>query len=287
VPAQSAAPTVAPAPVQQPAPQVPVVPQDAGVLPVDTRDRTREQFEKLVESNKRLLQENEFIRHESEQQRELSRIFNPIAQFPQPGAPSQVNPNDFIDRDPNTGEKLINDEKLKARIEDIGQRASKAEKALEAYMRASEEREIDRQNQEAYRAYPELSPDPAKRDEAFHRLVRGVLADSMVNSDSYGGRPMTFKEAADFVSTQTRKPAPVAPNPADEAEKKAQTDAAKQAKEQSSAQAQSQPRAQQQMTDDEELASLRYRTRYLNDDAALAERIKHTEHIKSPDAKEV
>lgn len=275
---------VAPAPaVQQPV-QEPVAP----VLPAETRDRTREQFEKLLESNKRLLHENDLMKREVEKRQELGRIFDPIQQF-QPQVPPQSNPNDFVERDPITGEKLINDDKLRARIEDINQRATKAERALQSYMQASEAREIERQNQEAFRAYPELSPDPQKRDEGFHTMVRGILADSFVNADTYGGRPLTFKEAADYVAKYTnRKSASEQAAEADEVAKKAAAaDAAKQLKEQGSAQAQSQPRAQQQISDDQELESLRYRTRYLNDDAALAERIKHTEHILPADAKEV
>ena len=271
----------------------PVAPQPAPepvatVLPTETRDRTREQFEKLLDSNKRLMHENELMKQEVTKRQELGRIFDPIQQF-QPMAPMQSDANDFIDRDPITGEKLINDNKLKARIEDINQRATQAERALQSYMKASETREIERQNQEAFSKYPELSPDPSKRDEVFHTMVRGILADSFVNAESYGGRPLSFREAADYVAQHTnRKTATAkAADDADATQKAAAAQAAKQLKEQGSAQANSQPRAQQQMTDDQELESLRYRTRYLNDDAALAERIKHTEHILPREATEV
>lgn len=275
-------PVVTESVASQPAP-APVAP----TLPTETRDRTREQFEKLLESNKRLMHENELMKKEVTQRQELGRIFDPIQQF-QP-APAQSNANDFVERDPITGEKLINDDKLRARIEDINQRAAKAERALQSYMQASEAREIERQNQEAFQKYPELSPDPAKRDEVFHTMVRGILADSFVNTESYGGRPLTFREAADYVAQHTnRKTATVkAEEDADATQKAQAAAAAKQLKEQGSAQANSQPRAQQQMTDDQELETLRYRTRYLNDDAALAERIKHTEHILPREATEV
>ena len=81
----------------------------------------------------------------------------------------------------------------------------------------------------------------------------------------------------------------VAPVVADTKVAEAAAAAAQASKEQGSAQAVSQPRAQVQQSAeaDEALENLRYRVRYLNDDAALAERIMHTEHILPRDATEV
>lgn len=262
-----------PAQAQQPAAQAPAV--------SNAPDRTREQFEKLLESNKKLYEANVLLRQEMEQQRT-----RPTPQ-PQPRqVQSEVNPNDFVERDPITGEAYINEKRLRARIEEIQDRAVKAEQTIQSYMKSSEDREIERQNQEAFAAFPELEPGSQNFDATFHKQVRGILADSMFNPDEYSGRPLSFREAAEFVKAQYPKAQPAADATA-EAEQQAQSQAAQQQKEQASSQAQSQPRGAQSQTDEEELESLRYRTRYQNDDWALAQRIKHTEHILPKNAEEV
>lgn len=273
--AQTVVPEVAPA---APAPQTPA---PAGNLPTDSRERTREQFEKLLESNRRLYDKVGSLEQQLVQQ-ETNRMNNP-AQVPQrQSVPPQVNPNDFVERDPITGEKLINEDRLRARIEEINQRAVKAEQAVQQYAKTTEEREIERQNTETFSSYPDLNPGSEKFDPAFNDLVTGVLYSSLAKA-----KPMTFKEAADFVAAQTKRGQTATPAPVDDTKAKEAAQAAQTLKEQSSAQATSQPRAQQQMSDEQELETLRYRTRYLNDDAALAERIKHTEHILPKDAEQV
>lgn len=246
-------------------------------------DRTREQFEKLLESNKRLYDANMLLRQEMEQQR--------TAPKPQPNRPAtqEVDLNDFIQEDPSTGQKYINDQRLKARLAEIQERAEKAEQAIQNYVKTNEDREIERQNKEAFTAYPELEPGNKTFDVTFHKQVRGILADSMFNPDDYQGRPLSFKEAADFVRAQYPKQAAQQTAPATaeiEQQTAAKSQAAQAQKEQASSQANSQPRAAQQISDEDELESLRYRTRYQNDDWALAERIKYTEHILPRDAEQ-
>lgn len=277
-PAQNAAPQSAPV-APQPAPAA--APAQPG-LPATAPDRTKEEFEKLLESNKRLYEANTLLRQEMEQAR--TRPQQPQVPQQRP-ATQEVNPNDFVERDPITGEAYIDEKRLRARIEEIQQRAIKAEQTIQSYVKSSEEREIERQNQEAFTAYPELEPGKEKFDATFHKQVRGILADSMFNPDDYSGRPLSFKEAADFVRAQYPKAQPASDATA-EAEQRAQSQAAQALKEQVSTQATGQPRAAQQISDDEELETLRYRTRYQNDDYALAKRIMHTEHILPKDAEE-
>jgi hypothetical protein len=65
-----------------------------------------------------------------------------------------------------------------------------------------------RQTQEAYGSYPELDPDSKEFDKEFYRATRGMLLDSMVRPDEYGGKALSFKKAADTVlglSAKTRK----------------------------------------------------------------------------------
>jgi hypothetical protein len=209
---------------------------------------------------------------------------------PQRTETQEVNPDDFIEEDPSTGQKYINDKRLRARLEEIQDRAVKAEQAIQNYMKTNEDREIERQNQEAFTAFPELDPGSKEFDAIFHKQVRGILADSMFNPDDYNGKPLSFKEAASFVRTQYPKqkaqPKEASTATAEEEQATAKSQAAQTQKEQASTQANSQPRAAQQVSDDEELESLRYRTRYQNDDWALAERIKFTEHILPRDAEQ-
>jgi hypothetical protein len=199
--------------------------------------------------------------------------------------PATINPNDFVERDPITGEAFINEEKLKQKINEANTRALEVEKTMQDYITAAERREAERQNTEAYSIYPELQPGTEKFNPDFNKQVRGILQDSMWNMDEYGGRPLSFREAADYV----RKFNPVAPVVTPEqaqAQQEAESQAAQALKEQSSTQPEGQRgnNARQSITDNDELANLQYRTRYLDDNAALAERIKHTEHILAPDA---
>lgn len=266
-------------------PATAVEPKPVEDLPAETRERTREQFEKLLESNRRLYEANELLRHEMEQRRTTNQVFDPIQSVPpqqQRPVNQEVNPSDFVERDPITGESYINEQRLRARLEEIQQRADRAEQAIQSYVKSAEEREIERQNKEAFAQYPELEPGAKNFDGSFHKQVRGILADSMFNPDEYGGRPLSFKEAADFVRAQNPKQTQQVDEKA-QVDAQAKTKAARELKEQVSNQAVSQPRAQRELSDDEELDNLRYRTRYQNDDEALALRIMHTEHILPKD----
>ncbi len=282
-PVVSAPEPVAPAPV----PQAPVAPAPAmpEPLPVDAAERTRQQFEKLIESNRRLFEENENLRRQREQQSNAAR-----AQQQQPS----VNPNDFVEVDPNTGEKMINEQRLRARLEELSNSKSEVEQlkqAFQGYIKANETKEVERQEKETYAAYPELNPQSANFDPTFNRLVRATLTDSFYAQDDYGGRSLSFKEAADAVKAiyPNKNAQPAAVTAEEQAAIAAAAQQAQTVREQGSAQAVSQPRNQVEtaQADEAELQNLQYRTRYLNDTNALAERIKHTEHILPRDAQEV
>lgn len=262
-----------PEPVVDETPVAPVQP-----LPTDASERTRQQFEKLLESNKQLFESNQNIQKQLEAQRVASA--KPV---------EPVKDEDFIDIDPNTGERFFNEKRLKTRLEELNSKASEVDtlkQTVEGMRKSTENREIERQEKETFTAYPELNPRGKSYDPNFNKLVRATLTDSFYAQDDYGGRPLTFKEAADAVKaaypTQPAQPAAASQPTAEEL--KAAEAASKEAqagKEQSSAQPVSQPSSQvkQEASDEEVLKDLRYRTRYLNDDAALAERIMHTEHI--------
>jgi len=263
---------VNPAPVVA---QAPVAPAPAAELPTDTRDKTREQFDKLLESNRRLYESNESLRRQVIAREQSEKTFSPIQQVPTAPKPT-VDAAEFVEIDPVTGESFINTEKMKGRMKEINDRASRAEQAIQNYIKTSEQREIERQSNETFAVYPELNPrNKEKFNEGFNKQVRGVLLDSMYNPSEYGGQPLTFKAAADVVRG-LNAPASTVQEPK-KIEKKTDSKA-QDNKAQGSAQVPSQPGNLPEPTYDARLQELRMKTRYGSDEA-LAERLKATEHI--------
>ena len=272
---------------QQDPPEPAPAAEPANPLPEDTRDRTKQQFDKLLESNQRLYDANNALRKEMEAKKVVTSVLPPTDLPPVNAQQPTVNTNDFIERDPVSGEQYINEKKLKSRIEEIQNKASKAEDAVNKYIKSAEDREVDRQNTEAFNTYPELNPRVSdKFNNSFHKQVRGVLYDSMINADDYGGRALTFKEAADFVkeqggsSVKTEK-SETGDVQSQKSQQGKENDPPKKGdslKEQTSAQAISQPQNQPAESDSAEMEELRMKTRY-GDDNALARRLLHTPHI--------
>lgn len=266
----------APAPDAAPAPVAPIAsPAPAPTLPQDAKDKTREQFDKLLESNRRLYESNEALRRQIIAREQSNRTFEPIQQVPTAPKPT-VDASEFVEVDPMTGESFINTEKMKGKIKEINDRASRAEQAIQNYIKTAEQREIERQSNETFAAYPELNPKNKDIfNEGFNKQVRGILLDSMYNPSEYGGQPLTFKAAADAIKKITT-PVQTVVEPKKEEKK---TDIkAQENKAQGSAQVPSQPGNLPEPTFDPALEALRFRTRR-GDDSALAERLKATEHI--------
>lgn len=194
----------APQPVAQPAPVVNPTPAPepyVGPAPVTTNDRTKDQFDKLLDSNAKLFQANELLRGEMSRRAQSNQQFAPIQQ---PAQTSSV--QDFIEVDPVTGETIVNTDKLKSKlseIDDAKAQASRAETTVQTYIQTNDQRDIERQNRETFVAYPELDPQNEKFSKDFHNRTRQLLQDAYTFPEDYGGRPLTFKEAADMVKTQT------------------------------------------------------------------------------------
>ena len=264
--------SVQPAPVAPVAPAAPVQPTPAPALPQETNNKTKEQFEKLLESNRRLFESNESLRRQIIAREQSNQTFAPVQQVPTAPKP-QVNTADFVEVDPLSGESFINTDKMKSKMDDINQRASRAEQAIQNYIKSVEQKEIERQSNETFASYPELNPgNKEKFNEGFNKQVRGILLDSMYSPSEYGGRPLTFKEAADFAK-KLSQPALVVPAPVVKEDKKVQDN-----KIQGSTQLPSQPGNLPEPTSDQELERLRVKTRY-GDNEALAKRLLSTEHI--------
>ncbi len=275
--------TQAQQPVQTPvAPTIQQAPVAAPVAPqVDpVRDRTREQFDKLLESNQRLFDQNELLRQEMQQR--LGAQPAPAQVPPAQSAPATGSEYDFYEVDAKTGEQYINRDKLNSYMRELNEKATRAEVTAQKLVQTTEHKEIERQNQEAWAAYPELNPtNKAGYNDTFGKMVEGVLMHSMMNAGQYGGRPLTFKEAADFVRGTTGQPTTQgtpAPATAD--------DSGNALKEAGSAQVPSQHQSSMNVEDTEELRNLQILTRRGNAEA-LARRLMHTEHILTPDARQV
>lgn len=271
----------APVPVQPaPAPAVePVAPvvTPAPATPAPDNSRVREQFEKLLESNRRLMEANLALESEKKQRVDANKTFAPI-QTPTP-TPAQVNAEDFVEIDPATGERFLNEAKLQQKINEVNEIARTTANKFESYIQNAEQRESQRQEQETYQAYPELDPGPwnaDKFDRELHKLTRSILTDSYVNPVDYGNRNLSFKEAADIAASKlrgTQTPVVTAQAPAPAPENDGGL------KDQASASVPSQPapQARASQADEAELTNLRMATRYGSDEA-LAQRILATDH---------
>lgn len=289
-PVATPAPVVPQAPVfpQMPYYQAPIAPQIPQATPNTDNERTREQFEKLLESNSKLFQANESLRQELEKRATANEQFKPIQQPPvqTPVVQETVNPSDFIEVDPVTGERFINEGRLKARMEEINSKTSRLEQVIQQYTQTAEQREIERQEREAFAVYPEL--DVTKRDTfnpRFSNSVRAAIYDSLINPQDYGGRPLNFKEAADFIRAQNPQTqlmqGETQPNGGQTpAQVQEQSQAAQDLKAQASAGAVGQqPMERASDADYQDLEFLRRKTRQ-GDPEALARRLFAVEHSK-------
>lgn len=153
-------------------------------LPVDTSDRTRREFDKLQQK----------LREERAQREYYQNVFNSL----QAKQPEQQSTPVY---DPDTG--LINEDVLtdvQRRAYEAEQRASRAESAVQSYLQEQE-------NRTTYSSHPELDPNGEKFDQNLHNLTRGVLLDSMVNPQNYGGKQLSFSEAAEMAKDSVGKAA--------------------------------------------------------------------------------
>jgi len=293
--------TQTPDPANQPtSQQAPAASQEPAVNPVKTAEkteekttvktdssRTTEQFDKLVDSNKRLYEANDLLRQQLTQRALANEQFAPVQQTPiQQSAQKQVNVADFVEVDPVSGERFIDDKKLQSRIEELNSKASNAEKAVQQYIQTSEQREIDRQNEEAFKAFPELNPSGDKFNTKFHNQTRALIYDSLINPQDYGGKPLSFRKAAEFAkgggnvsdNNEKNQQASALTKP-EEQTVAANTPSGEDAKQQAAASvAGEQPLTREALAGSEELVKLQQATRY-GDTEALARRIANSDHI--------
>lgn len=306
-PGDAPTPVVAPVaePVVQPAAQpAPVV---TPVQPVASTpgasDRTTEQFNKLIDSNQRLFEANELLRQEISRKEQSSQVFQPIQQQPVPVVqPSQpVNPNDFVEVDPVSGERYLNEGKLQSALQAQNEETARLRQTVQSYISTAEQREAERQQekvqqqeQEAYKLHPEINPASPQFDAQLSDFTRAVIYDSLINTHRYGGKGLSFAEAAALVKSRvaagqankTMDQVVVdsgAQQPAVAVAPVADTGAAQEAKEQGSlaARGQTQPRpADSQDFTIDELRQIT-RTGGADSDRAIALRLTNIDHTRA------
>jgi hypothetical protein len=257
-------PIVPVAPEPQPAP-APVEPQ--------ANPRSQDQWEKLLESNRQL---NDQLRQALEVKQQP-----PQRQPAQPTYPQQPQVQDFVEYDPATGEKFINEQRLAQRMAELEAKANKADavdQKLQQYLQSNQTQQAERETSEVIREYPELDTNGDKFDKNFYAQVRAVITDSMMAPQDYdemskGLGRLTATQAAKRVrSMYPAVQTPVAP-PVDPTQ-----DAANQAKADAVASVSNTPQQLYTTQGDADLENLRVKTRY-GDDESLAMRLMHTEHI--------
>lgn len=238
-------------------------------------ERTAAQIDKLTEHNKKLYEANQLLQQELSRKQQVEQQFKPIQQEQ---ATSQPKVDQFVETDPVSGEQFVNEEKLRKALADAATRATRAEESVKSYIESQQAKEEQRQTEEAYKAYPQLDPKSPKKDEVLSKKTRAFLLDSMMNPTDYGGRPLTFKEAADIASGESSKKevkAEVEAQAKEGLEDKRQATAGGQG---SSAQA-----VRPANSDAAELDSLKYRSRR-GDMLAIAQRLARTPNSGTPKA---
>lgn len=227
--------------------EVPSQETESSELGDQVKERTRFEFDKLKNQ----------LREERSRREYVEQVFASMRPKPQeiPKAPPLI--------DPETG--LLNEGGLtdiQRRAMAAEERATRAEEQVHSYL-------IEQEKKETFAEFPELDPEGKsgkKHDKQLHIATRSLLLDSMMNPEDYGGKELSFKEAAAMAKNLSK--------PAMEA---VQKEAAQQAieqltpKEQAALTASGVPQRRNQLTAD--ISELQTRTRK-GDNTAIVERLK-------------
>lgn len=193
-------------------------PTDApqGELPEDAKERTKREFEKLLEHNKQLAEENKRLKGSSQPIPSVLDYLTPaVPQVPQyvPQAPQFVPQMQYPQYAPPVQEPQLSDENGYVNTDVLQKRLEKADEALrkaqEAERRATEaESRISKFEQDAetkilYTAYPELDPLSGVFNQDAYNLVKNELTSQIVST----GKRDAMR-AAENMSKYFRKQAP-------------------------------------------------------------------------------
>lgn len=177
-------------------------------LPEDTSERTRKEFEKLKESNRRLKEQLE--------QKSTSQSYESVFDSLRPKAQPQkqgvdVGGTQYQNLSQGQAENIVNqfvDEQgnvdingLNQALVSANQRASQAEQAARQTAEQVSRYEETRQTQEAYADYPQLDPQSQSFDTDFYDKVRDRLLRNM-----YEGKQTTLKQVASDIARTHKFP---------------------------------------------------------------------------------
>lgn len=165
-------------------------PQVESELPEDVSERTKQQFDKLKESNR-------VLREQLEAKERLSQYGQSVYDFPRQQQPAQqeVNDLDFVDQEGN-----VDIQGLNKALKEAGERARRAEELAQL----SREEQLKRQQAEeirtAHAKHAWLDPQSPEFDPKGFELARDRMARLMME-----GKSFTLVNVADEIS-QIYKP---------------------------------------------------------------------------------
>ena len=180
----------------------------------EMKDRTREQFDKLKESNKSLQEKLRKYEEAEKKQSVLDSLRQPMETVNPTSSNVEAAAPTLVDQ-----EGYVNATLLQQRLTDAETRAREAERKAQEASQRFERYEETKQIQDAHAKYPQLDPHSDKFDQTFYDLTLKELIVQKVNGEK------DVVKAADTISKFYRG---VEPIEAAQEDKKAEADEAKQ-----------------------------------------------------------
>jgi hypothetical protein len=158
--------------------------EDQDGLPEETKERTREQFEKLKEANRKLKEELEANKQPQPSVLDsLNPGYQPVNNYQAPSANAfshlnQQQVESISEKLINKGEDgydYVNTQALERALKDANDRAARAEEQARMAAQRFNKFEESAQIREAYSKYPQLDPNGDQFSEAFYSNVRDKL----------------------------------------------------------------------------------------------------------------
>lgn len=181
-------------------------PAEEDSLPEDTKPRTKEQFDKLTDSNK-VLKEKLDVFEKNEKKESVLDSLKPKT-LPVVPTPTGVPPTIVATPQPVAEPTLVDQEGyvnanvLQAQLSDAQQKATAADDRARQATARFEKFEETTQIRNAYDKYPQLDPNSEKFDKKFFERTRKELIVQMVNGEK------DVLKAATTVSEDYTSPAP-------------------------------------------------------------------------------
>ncbi len=178
--------------------QVPELTDDSGVGESETFENAEVSSELPEGASERTAREFEKLKKQLREEREKRISLEYSRNTPQPTKQEDEAPL----YDEKTG--LVNIQalnELQRKAKDADERARKIEFNVQ-------KQTLDVQERELVSAYPQLNPKADDFDEKFFNQTRAYLHDSLAFPESYGGRQLTYKEAADLARGGSSKETP-------------------------------------------------------------------------------